>query len=108
MKIGNYDFTNARSTIRISSRREGDVDRFAPLRHLSLPFARLSLFVVYFWFGALKVAGMSPAGPLVSALWLKTIPFVPLDKFMILFACFEMLIGILFLIPRLEGVAIPL
>jgi uncharacterized membrane protein YkgB len=66
------------------------------VHHLNVPFARFALFVVYFWFGALKILGMSPAGPLVTALWLKTI----------LFASYEMLIGILFLIPRLERLAI--
>ena len=68
--------------------------------------ARLALFVVYFWFGVLKLLGVSPAGPLVTALWLKTIPFIPLNKFMILFASYETLIGIMFLIPRLKRLAI--
>jgi uncharacterized membrane protein YkgB len=75
------------------------------LRRPASPLGRLALFIVYFWFGVLKVFGVSPAGPLVTALWLKTISFIPLEKFMLLFACYEMLIGILFLIPRLERLA---
>lgn len=82
-------------------------ERFGLLSsHLTLPFARFALFVVYFWFGVLKLLGVSPAGPLVTALWHETIPFIPLDNFMMLFALYEMLIGIMFLIPRLERVAI--
>ena len=75
---------------------------------ISLPFARLALFVVYFWFGILKLVGVSPAGPLVSALWIKTIPFIPLPTFIVLFSAYEMLIGVLFLIPKLERPAIAL
>jgi uncharacterized membrane protein YkgB len=75
---------------------------------MNMPFARLALFVVYFWFGILKMIGVSPAGPLVSALWMKTIPFIPLPMFMVLFSAFEMLIGVLFLVPRLERPAIGL
>ena len=94
--------------IRFEPAREQGAGLLPSLRRFNLPFARLALFVVYFWFGALKLFGVSPAGPLVSALWLKTIPFIPLDKFIILFASYEMLIGILFLIPRLERLAITL
>jgi uncharacterized membrane protein YkgB len=94
--------------LRFEPARERGLGFLPFLRRFNLPFARLALFVVYFWFGALKLVGVSPAGPLVSALWLKTIPFIPLDKFIILFASYEMLIGILFLIPRLERLAITL
>jgi uncharacterized membrane protein YkgB len=75
---------------------------------MNMPFARLALFVVYFWFGVLKMIGVSPAGPLVSALWMKTIPFIPLPTFMVLFSAYEMLIGVLFLIPKMEKPAIGL
>jgi uncharacterized membrane protein YkgB len=91
---------------RFNPRYEGDAGFLSSVHHLNVPFARFALFVVYFWFGALKLLGMSPAGPLVTALWVKTIPFIPLNKFMMLFASYEMLIGILFLIPRLERLAI--
>jgi uncharacterized membrane protein YkgB len=93
---------------RVSIHFEGTEDRFESLRRLNVPFARLAIFVVYFWFGILKLIGVSPAGPLVAALWVKTIPFIPLHTFMILFSCYEMLIGILFLIPRMERPAISL
>jgi len=75
---------------------------------MNVRLARVALFVVYFWFGVLKLAGVSSAGPLVTALWQKTIPFIPLDVFMVLFSCYEMLIGVLFLIPALKRLAIGL
>ena len=99
---------NDRLIVRFNQRKERGWSNLPSLRNLSVPFARLALFVVYFWFGALKLVGVSPAGPLVVALWQKTIPFIPLDAFMMLFASYEMLIGVLFLIPRLERVAIGL
>ena len=80
----------------------------ATFSRMNMPFARLAIFVVYFWFGVLKMIGVSPAGPLVTALWMKTIPFIPLPTFMVLFSAYEMLIGVLFLIPRMERPAIGL
>ena len=64
-------------------------------------FGRLALFVVYFWFGLLKVVTDSPANPLVEALLKKTLPFVTFDHFIVGFGILEMVIGILFLFPRL-------
>jgi hypothetical protein len=96
------------SFTRVFIRFKGDEDRFASLRLLNVPFARVAIFVVYFWFGILKALGVSAAGPLVTAMWAKTVPFIPLPTFMVLFSCYEMLIGILFLIPRMERPAIGL
>ena len=74
---------------------------------ISVPAARLSLFVVFFWFGILKLLGFSPAGPLVHSLFDQTITFMSFDAFYVLFALFECFIGILFLIPGAERVALP-
>lgn len=68
--------------------------------------ARLAIFIVYFWFGFLKFVGASPAAPLVLALFNHTIHFMPFGTFYMLFALYEMLIGILFLIPGAERPAI--
>lgn len=76
------------------------------LRWAFFPMARLALFVVYFWFGILKVIGSSPANPLVEALQQQTLPFLTFSQFIIAFGIFEMVIGLAFLIPRLERVAI--
>lgn len=67
---------------------------------------RLALFTVYFWFGALKVIGLSPAGPLVAELLKKTIPFLTPEQFIFYFGILEMLIGLLFLIPKLSRIVI--
>lgn len=69
-------------------------------------FARVALFLVYFWFGFLKVIGQSPASQLVQHLFEKTIPFMSFPTFLILFGIFECLIGILFLIRGAERLAI--
>ena len=77
-------------------------------RKISMPVARLSLFVVFFWFGILKIIGTSPANPMVSNLLEHTMPFMTFDTFIVLFAIYEMVIGIVFLIPRLERLGIAL
>lgn len=72
-------------------------------------FARLSIFTVYFWFGILKFLGLSPANPLVLALFNMTIHPVfgslSFALFIKIFAVYEMLIGILFLIPKYQKIA---
>lgn len=69
-----------------------------------LLFARAALFIVYFWFGVLKLFDKSPANPLVQSLLEKTLPFITFHDFIILLAFFEILIGILFLVPKMERV----
>jgi uncharacterized membrane protein YkgB len=82
------------------------------LNKINLPLARFAIFLVYFWFGLLKVIGESPASSLVKSLFNQTIAqytdVVTFSQFFILFGLFEMLIGILFLIPKLEKFAFPL
>lgn len=77
-------------------------------REVSVPFARIALFVVFFWFGILKLLGISPAGALVHALFDQTIPFMEFSLFYMLFAGFECLIGILFLIRGAERIVFPM
>lgn len=77
-------------------------------RKISVPTARIGLFVIFFWFGVLKVLGLSPATQLVQELFSRTIPFMPFSTFIVLFGIFEMIIGLLFLIKGLERIAIPL
>ncbi len=78
------------------------------IRKISMPLARFSIFIVFFWFGFLKVLSLSPASGLVLALLRETLPFIEPTTFLVLFGLFEMLIGILFLIPGLERVVIPI
>ena len=77
-------------------------------QRVSVPLARFALFVVFFWFGFLKVLGLSPAGPIVHALFDQTIHFMAFNTFYILFALLECLIGILFLIKGAERIVLPL
>lgn len=75
-------------------------------KRVSVPMARFGLFVVFFWFGALKVVGLSPASGLVQALFEQTIPWMSFSTFIMLFGLFECLIGVLFLIRGFERVVI--
>ena len=56
----------------------------------------------------LKIIGVSPAGPLVHHLFDATIHFMSFNTFYILFAWFEVLIGIMFIFPKLTRWVIPL
>lgn len=77
-------------------------------RRISMPVARFALFVIFFWFGLLKVIGMSPASGLVQQLFERTIPFMSFGTFLVCFGLFECLIGIMFLIKGAERAVIPL
>jgi len=70
------------------------------------PLARLSLFLVFFYFGFLKVLNLSPATPLVESLFQKTLNFISFDFFLKFFGLFEMAIGLCFILPKLERLAI--
>jgi uncharacterized membrane protein YkgB len=87
-----------------------DTDRslIAFFQRISVPVARAGLFIVFFWFGLLKVLDLSPASTLVQSLFERTVPFMHFGTFMVLFGLFEILIGILFLIKGAERVVMPL
>lgn len=80
--------------------------------YIAFVFAHISLFVVFVWFGALKLFGLSPAGPLVVDLFDKTLgimlPFLSADSFIMILGGLEVAIGILFVVPRMERVAVVL
>lgn len=88
--------------------RSIDIKLINFFRRVSVPLARFGLFVVFFWFGILKVIGLSPASGLVQQLFENTVPFMGFHLFLIFFGYFECLIGILFLIKGAERVVIPL
>lgn len=67
---------------------------------------RCSIFLVYVWFGVLKIFGWSPADHLVEALLSQLFPFISPELFFVFLGVAEVLIGVLFLIPRLTRVAI--
>ena len=71
-------------------------------------FAHIALFIVFVWFGSLKLFGFSPANPLVSALLAQTLPFITFPVFSLILGMYEVIIGVLFIVPRMEKVAIAL
>jgi uncharacterized membrane protein YkgB len=72
------------------------------------PVARVSVFLVFFWFGFIKLLGISPASPLAEALTERTVGAQYFDTLFIAIALLECLVGILFLFPKATRVVIPL
>ena len=60
---------------------------------------RLPIFIIFFWFGLLKLLDLSPAQQLVkdTVFWM---PFLSAEKWTIVIGVWEMLIGIFFLSKR--------
>ena len=87
-----------------------DIDRIiiATSNRLFQPVARVAIFAVYFWFGILKLFGLSPASPLAAALVSNTVGSRYFHGLFIILALYECLIGVLFLFPRATRVVIPL
>lgn len=75
-------------------------------KNYSDEFARVAIFIIFVWFGLLKVIGVSPAAGLVEMLLVETLPFIPFDVFFPAFGIFEMIVGILFLVPKWTRAAI--
>lgn len=73
-----------------------------------IPLARIALFIVFFWFGFIKLTGMSPASPLAEALTAKTIGVEYFDALFKAISLLECLIGVLFLVPKAVRIVIPL
>lgn len=78
------------------------------IRRIDISVARGTIGAVFLWFGVLKIIGVSSAGPLVYALFYKTIPIVSFDLFFICFGLFEMVIGAAFILKGHERVALVL
>ncbi len=78
------------------------------IKQISVLVSRIALFVIYFWFGLLKVVGQSnpQLNEMAQGMLSMTMPFLPFSSFIVLFGLLEMLIGILFFIPKLEKVAV--
>lgn len=81
------------------------IDRF--MRRWGLRALRVSLAIIFVWFGILKPLGLSPAAPLVRA----TVEWMPLlspDTWVAVIGWWEVLIGVTFLFQRTVRVAIAL
>lgn len=68
---------------------------------------RISLGIIFIWFGILKTIGISPAEPLVKATvgWL---PFFSIDGWVVIIGWWEVIIGISFLFKKTIRIAIAL
>lgn len=77
-------------------------------RRGSITWLRLSIGLVYIWFGALKLfPGYSPAEPLIRAAY-EQFTFLPMREFIAFIGVWEILIGALFLIGRWPRLTIAL
>jgi uncharacterized membrane protein YkgB len=77
------------------------------MRRWGIVALRISLGIIFIWFGVLKPLGLSPAEPLVIA----TVRWLPLfdgELWVIIIGCWEVAIGITFLFQRTIRVAIAL
>ncbi len=88
--------------------KSADLRLIAFFRRSFVPMARGSIFLIFFWFGIIKLLGLSPAGPLAKALVDKTVGLQYFDALFVVLALLECLIGVLFLFPRLTRIVIPL
>lgn len=81
--------------------------RFIALSKQYYPWiARIALFVIYFYFGLLKLLGLSPASGLAIGFATKMGMGTVATELFFTLAIVECLIGILILIPRLTRIAI--
>lgn len=71
-----------------------------------IPIARLAFFIIFFYFGLLKLIGLSPASPLAEALTARTIGTQYFETSFIVLAIIECLIGVLFLVPKATRIVI--
>ena len=67
-----------------------------------VPALRISLGVIFIWFGALKPLGLSPAQGLVE----RTVFWFPADVFVPILGVWEMAIGVCLIVPPLIRVGI--
>lgn len=68
------------------------IDRFL-IDHMGkwgVTYLRIALAIVFLWFGALKIAGISPVGELLEKTW----SFIPTHIFLIILGIVEVLIGL--------------
>lgn len=75
-----------------------DLDRrvASTMARLGVPALRVSLAVIFIWFGALKPLGLSPAGPLVEA----TVGWMPVftsTQWVSVIGWWEVAVGVTFL-----------
>jgi uncharacterized membrane protein YkgB len=72
-----------------------------------VPALRVSLAIVFIWFGLLKPLGLSPAAPLVLAT-VRWMPLLSPEQWLALIGWWEVIIGVTFLFQRTLRIAIGL
>ncbi len=87
---------------------ELDIRLIEFFRKTFIPFARFSIFLIFFWFGFVKLIGLSAASPLAEALTAKTVGMQYFDVLFFALSLAECIIGILFLFPKATRIVIPL
>lgn len=87
---------------------ELDLRLIAFFQRSFIPFARFSIFLIFFWFGFIKLLGVSPASPLAEALVAKTVGAQYFEPLFYILAAVECIIGLLFLLPKATRAVIPL
>ena len=85
-----------------------DLKLIAWIKRTYVPVGRIAIFIVYFYFGVLKLLDLSPASPLADALSAKTIGLEHAHTAFIILAVYECIIGLLFLIPKATRIVIPM
>ena len=94
-----------KQTIKITSL---DLKLIEFFKRTFIPVARFSIFLIFFWFGLIKLLGLSPASPLAEALTARTVGMQYFDLLFYGLALVECVIGILFLFPKFTRIVIPL
>jgi len=79
----------------ISNLKKFDLKLITFLNRVSLPALRISLGIVFIWFGVLKLFGNSPANDLIT----KTIYWFNPDVFIPILGIWEAAIGLCLLVP---------
>jgi uncharacterized membrane protein YkgB len=77
-------------------------------RRTFIPFARFSIFLLFFWFGLIKLLGLSPASSLAKAVVSNTVGAQYFHLLFYILAVMECMIGLLFLFPKATRIVIPL
>jgi len=91
---------------RLQETTVGDIDRTVTewMARLGVPVLRVALSIVFIWFGALKIFGISPASQLVAA----TVYVLESSVFVPILGVWEVLIGLCLLYRPLVRVGIML
>ena len=87
---------------KVGDLKKFDLNLIKFLNKISLPALRISLGIVFSWFGVLKIFGESPANDVIT----KTIYWFDPDIFIPILGVWEVAIGICLLVPSLIRVGL--